>query len=353
MLIYFKIKDDWKDSKIFSTVYISSKLSIENQVKKFEKLKKYFHEQSNGSVNEYTLEETKNESVKSYTFEIKLYDRTTNQERFEKFRDVEFIVKYAEPDIFMLEDLIGWNFINIFKLGECKSRRFTFEKDGVYKQYFIDCSGGLRRDYYFEKNGVTYDMSKGTVWKEEFKGNMYKFSQALKGKVLKIFHNEDKIEIVTESGKFSYNSDEYRKKVIITAISDEEYVECPYDKVKKEFYVQSVTREKATRNAWDATKRYCISTGESNESYWLRTNEVSAYVKVFNKQDGQCVLEVYTFEKEYLKNIRELDNKTYNTIKAVVDKCNETGDFSCFDKMYSFENIETFLKCTSDFMEIK
>ena len=351
MLIHFKIKDNWKDSKIFQTVYISSKLSIEIQVNTFEKLQKYFHEKSNGSVNEYTLEETKNESVKSYTFETKSYDCTTNQKRFENFRGAEYIVKYAEPNIFMLEDLVGWNFVNIFRIGD-EARRFTFEKDGSYKQYFVSCSGGLRRDYNFEKDGKSYNMSRGTVWEEEFKGDMYQFSQELKGNIISLYHDEDKIEIVTESGKFSYNSSEYRKKIIITAISDKDYIECPYDKVKKEFSVKSDTRYRAQREAWNATKRYCISIGESNESYWLRTNKVSVYITVINKQDNREVCTIFTLEEEYLDNISELDKKTYNIIKSAVDKCNETGDFSCFDKMSTFETIKTFEECTKD-LDIK
>lgn len=92
MLIYFKIKDDWKISKFLVIVYISRKLFIENQVNKFEKLPKYFMK-NQMSRNEYTLK-NQNESEKLYIWN-KNRTSTNKSKRFEKSRDTEYIVKYA------------------------------------------------------------------------------------------------------------------------------------------------------------------------------------------------------------------------------------------------------------------
>ena len=64
-----------------------------------------------------------------------------------------------------------------------------------------------------------------------------------------------------------------------------------------------------------------------------------------------CIFLKYILLKEYLNNISELRQKTFNYIKEVIDKCNETQDFSCFDKMDTFETFKTFINCTKHLLE--
>lgn len=217
----------------YETVYISNSLTNKEFIKKFEKLKDYFFEKSNGKVKVFILEDRENNKVKSYKFNANNYEQLELKEHYQNFKDMEWELKYQEPEIFMLKDLIGWNFINAFIPKEYNNRTFTFEKDGKIKQYHLYYSGEIRRNYNFTIGDTTYYEKDDHVWDTQYIGNIFEISQELKGEVVDITQGSDGFEIETTVGKLSYEA-KYHNSSVSLHENTKDILICPYTNLENE-----------------------------------------------------------------------------------------------------------------------
>lgn len=296
MLVHFKcISDDYyKKTTNFKTVYFSNDLSLEDLSLKFQKLLKYFKEKSNNKVNSYSLEDFQNEFHKIYSFD-KTSDIDDIKEYFKTFINLEWKETFKEPEIFMVTDLIGWNFINAF-VDKNDIRRFTFEKDGKLKQYTISSEKGekIRRNYDFKIGEVEYKESSGTVWETEFDGNIFEISQAVKGKILDMSCGRDIFKLKTEIGELSYEV-MYRDNLIISESLN--YFPCPYVDFKNELRLELRQQKRGETIKIDFIKKR----GESHIGS-VYGDKTSSNYEEFSK-----LLECYT---EVANRILEIVNKT-------------------------------------------
>lgn len=308
MLVHFKcVSDDYyKKTTNFKTVYFSNDLSLEDLSLKFQKLLKYFKEKSN-KVNSYLLEDFQNEYHKIYSFDDKTFNVDDVKECFKTFLNLEWKETFKEPEIFMITDLIGWNFINAF-IDKNDIRRFTFEKEGKLKQYTISSEKGekIRRNYDFKIGDVEYKESKGTVWKTEFDGNIFEISQAVKGKVLDISCGRDIFKLKTEIGELSYEV-MYRDNLIISESLN--YFPCPYVDFKNELRLEIIEQKRGETIKIDFIKKR--GGGHVGSIYGGKT---SSDYEEFDK-----LLECYT---EVANRVLEIANKTedFKRVKCAYER---------------------------------
>ena len=346
MLVHFRNGDKYNRNTL-KTIYFDETEDMEILVDKFTQTEKIINEDNAFSISEYILEITDKDKFKSYTFtsfenEKKIFGDNRLETKFEEFFNMEFENKYTQPEFFRVKDLIGWNFINAFTHNKVVGRRFTFEKDGVIKQYKLTSPKGLRRDYNFEQDGIKYHESNGTVWGTEFKGDIYKISQALKGVVKNIVIGRDGFLIVTDKGEVRYN--EVRYNAGVKLLNEPILFDCPYDNVEEEYYVVNQTLDKAYSLAHSKTRTYCLSMNPYTDRDWLRDNKVNMHFDIINKQTEQSIFSIFSIEDEYIdKGLFQKSEKIKEKIDEIIQKINKEKNFG-FLEQFVYEHFPDFVE---------
>lgn len=333
MLVQFNCMSQTQ-TKNFKTVYFSNDLSLDDLSLKFQKLLKYYKEQSNHKVNSYVLEDFQNEFHKSYSFDDN-HKYIDIKEQFKIFNDLEWCETFKEPEIFMVTDLIGCNFINAFINKD--NRIFTFEKDGQLKQYTIQSEKGgkIRRNYDFKIGEVEYEESKGTVWRNEFNGNIFEISQAVKGKILDISCGRDIFKLKTEIGELSYEVMHGDNLIISESLN---YFPCPYEDLKNELKLEIIQQERGETIRIDFLKKrgdswvgsiYGDKTSSNNEEFnkllECYIEVASRVIEIVNKtEDFKRVQYAYEKIEDMIWEFPELDlSNLYLDFKQIKEENDE------------------------------
>jgi len=346
MLIHFNSGDKY-NTHILQTVYFDENNTISSLIKQFIKTEHIINELNSFSISSYTFELSFKDKIKTYTFnyyslESDNYFKDSLESIFKSFFDMEFQLKYPQPT-FSVSDLIGWNFIDAFTHSDIQNRRFTFEKDGVIRQYSLSGKKGLKREYDFIHNGLEYKLIDGYVFSNEFNGNIYDISQALKGVVQNILISSDSFLLVTDKGKLQYKEYSYGSGIKLTY--EPILFKCPFDFIDEEYYVLDKTYEKAQSLAYNETKGSCLSLNNPNpEEKWLKNHKVAMYFTVINKQTNLPLFDIYTLEKEYIHNgLLEKSSIFKETLDTIILDINSQKNFD-FLKQFIYEFYDDFIE---------
>jgi len=351
MLVYFNQGDKYNRITL-AKVYFDESKSIKELVKKFIRIKESIDENNSFSLSEYVFELTYREKFKTFSFESykeskDFWGDNRLETKFKEFFDLGFESKFEEPDTSLIKDLVGWTFLNAFTHADISDRRFTFEKDGVIKQYTLSSSrNGIKRDYHFTSNNVDYYKSKDHIFGSEYKGDIYALSQILRGTILDISLSIDVIFIKTDKGEVTYREGKYKSG--ITFSKEKKIFKCPYDEIEEEYYVVNNTVEKANSLSHQETRTYCFTLNPYTSQEWLRDNKVGMHFSIINKQNKKSIFDIYSVDKEFMNNgLYHKSDDMHKEIEKIIFEINKDKNFD-FLKQFIYEPFPDFVKKYKD-----